>query len=132
MRVEADHVAEELAGSLSDLNGSAEPMIRDILGWLGPGGSSMNARQWLASTLNTFGQDVTAQSYHKLKTDMLTGGIVAKPMQTWVKIAQRMKTEPKAVAPPKDTIADKRERMRKSAEAAEAKYKAQQQWGNRG
>jgi hypothetical protein len=131
LRPEIDDRPDESAGELAGLNGSAELMIVDIHQWMEPPATKANARQWLAGTLRTFGQDVTGQSYHKMKTDMLTGGIVAKPMQTWIRIAQRMKSEPKAAAPPKDTVADKRERMRKSAEAAEAKYKAQQQWGKR-
>lgn len=131
LRPEPSDEPEEHAGELAGLNGSAELMVDDILRWLEPPATKVNARQWLASTLRTFGQDVTAQSYHKLKTDLMTGGLVAKPLQAWSKIAQRMKAEPKAAAPPKDTAADKRERMRKSAEAAEAKYKSQQQWGNR-
>jgi hypothetical protein len=119
---------DEVAAELSGLNGSAEPMVRDILGWLGPRGEITNARQWLTSTLHTFGEDVTAQSYHKLKTDIATGKLIASPIHTWTRIAQRMKAEPKTAAPVKDTPADKRARIRQHVEAEAAKMKSEKQW----
>ena len=131
-REETDQVAEELAGSLAGLNGSSEPMISDILGWMNCG-DKRSARQWLATTLHTFGQTVTAESYQKLKTDIAEGVVIARPLQTWSKIAQRMKADPKsAAASTKDTLASKRERIRKHMQEVEAECRAkQQQWGNR-
>lgn len=104
--------SQELAG----LNGSAEPMIDDILSWLNPPATRTNARKWLAGTLRTFGQDVTAQSYHKLKTDMMTGGLVAKPLQTWVTIAQRMKAEPAKPTRPEKGISRLKEKFLRAGE----------------
>jgi hypothetical protein len=119
---------DEPAGELAGLNGSAELMIGDIQQWLEPPATKANARQWLASTVRTFGQDVTAQSYHKLKTDLVTGGLVAKPLQAWAKIAQRMKAEPKsAAAPAKDAQPTRRERIRGYVEEAQAKLRAEKQ-----
>lgn len=83
-----DNPARELAG----LNGAADPMLVDILGWM-PGAQLINARQWLGRTLQTFGNDITAESYHKLRTDMDAGKTFAWPLQVWSKIAQRMKAD---------------------------------------
>jgi len=68
-------------------------MISDILGWMGSG-TEVNARQWLATFVQQFGQETVRNSYMKLKTDVLSGSIIAKHLQTWTKIAQRMKAEP--------------------------------------
>jgi hypothetical protein len=111
---------------LAGLNGAADVMLSDILGWMNCG-DKRSARQWLSTTLHTFGQVVTAQSYHKLKTDLAEGLIVSRPLQTWTKIAQRMKAGPasradKGAAPTEDG----RGRMRRYLEEAAAK---QQQKG---
>lgn len=83
--------ARELAG----LNGSADPMISDIVGWM-HGGDEKAARNWLAAMVSQMSQDTVRRSYLKLKTDLAEGALIAKPLQTWTKIAQRMKAEPKA------------------------------------
>lgn len=113
------------AGELAGLNGSAELMVADIQQWLEPPATTANARQWLANTVRTFGQDVTAQSYHKLKTDMLTGGIVAKPLQAWAKIAQRLKAEQQKAAdpPPPPQKPSRRAHFAKLVEEAAAEQK---------
>ena len=79
--------------ALAGLNGSADPMLADIVKWM-PGGTEANARNWLASIVSQLGQEAVRNSYVKLKTDLATGSLIAKPLQTWTKIAQRMKSDP--------------------------------------
>jgi hypothetical protein len=95
---------------LAGLNGAADVMLSDILGWQNCG-DKRSARQWLSTTLHTFGQAVTAQSYHKLKTDIADGLIVSRPLQTWAKIAQRMKAEPASDAKPAKGISRLKEKF---------------------
>lgn len=127
-REEADQVVSELSG----LNGSAEPMLEDIIAWMN-GGDLRGARNWLNSTISMFGQDVTKASYHKLKTELAEGQIVSRPLQTWSKIAQRMKAEPRSAgSPAKDAAVSRRERIRKHVEETEEKMKSEKQrWGGR-
>ena len=81
-------------GALAGLNGAADLMLKDVMGWM-PGGDPITARRWLNTTLHTYGQDVTRESYQKLVTDIASGMVIAQPLQTWSKIATRMKQEPK-------------------------------------
>lgn len=119
------------ANGLAGLNGSAAAMIADIVAWLNYG-DERNARQWLTTTLHTFGQRVTAESYQKLKTDIAEGAVIARPLQTWSKIAQRMKADPKSVAAPKDTSGAKRERIAQWAREEEERLKAEKsKWSAR-
>ena len=86
-------------GVLAGLNGSAEPMLRDIAGWMN-GGDESAARQWLATQISLYGQRIVCDSYAKLKTDLAGNGsqLIARPLQTWVRIAQRMRDEPARTA----------------------------------
>lgn len=110
-------VREGLAG----LNGSADPMISDILAWMGSG-TEFNARQWLSTFVQQFGQEVVRNSYMKLKTDLLSGSLIAKPLATWSRIAQRMKAEPPERGSRDDTPKEtRRDRMRRYIEEAQSK-----------
>lgn len=115
--------ASQQASGLAGLNGSAEPMICDVLAWMGSG-TEFNARQWLSTFIQQFGQDVVRNSYMKLKTDLLSGNLIAKPLQTWSKIAQRMKAEPPRredhAEAPKET---RRDRIRRHIEKAQSHQK---------
>lgn len=84
-------IAEKLASSpVEDI---AEVMITDIVKWMN-GGDRTSAAAWLATTTRTFGQEATTQSYHKLKTDLLTGSVVSRKLQAWSEIARRLKSNP--------------------------------------
>jgi len=85
-------------GVLAGLNGSAEPMLRDVLGWM-HGGTQSSAEQWITNTAHQYGQAVVRDSYVKLKTDLATGFITGNPLRTWVAIAQRMSREPPKSTP---------------------------------
>ena len=73
----------------------SEEMISNIAKWANM--PEANSAQWLASTIATFGQTATVESYHKMMSDKLQGAVVAKPISTWSKIAKRMKDEAEAV-----------------------------------
>ena len=88
-----------LAGS-DDL---IDQMVADALRWLGPPSTASNAREWLANTFRAYGDDVTVESYHKLKTDMARHNRIAQPIATWMRIAQRMKAERGVQAPACDS-----------------------------
>jgi hypothetical protein len=88
--------SEAARGELAGLNGSADLMIQDLVGWLYHG-DDRNAAIWLAGTVKLFGHDVTRDSYAKLKADIASGQIIARPIQAWTKIAQRMKAAPASV-----------------------------------
>lgn len=122
---------DQIVGELSGLNGSAEPMLCDVIAWMN-NGDMRAARNWLSTTISTFGQDVTKASYHKLKTDIAEGQIVSRPLQTWSKIAQRMVSDPKAGAV-QAKQPTRSERVRAVVEETQAKLKAekQQQWSGR-
>lgn len=99
MREQTNQVSEDLTGSLAGLNDLAEQMVADAHRWLGSPSSVANAREWLANTMRTYGEDATTESYHKLKTEMLNGKLIANPIATWMRIAQRMKSERGVKAP---------------------------------
>ena len=111
---------QEDAGELAGLNGSVDPMLKDILAWM-PGGDVANARDWLSRMIQINGPDVVKNSYQKLVTDITTGSMVSKPLQTWGKIATRMRDEP---APPRSAPTEsRRERIRRMAEETEAQIR---------
>ena len=74
----------------------AEAMISDIIGWM-HGGDRKSAENWLANTTKTFGNDATRESYHKLKTDLLTGSVISRKLQAWSEMARRYKANPAPV-----------------------------------
>ena len=111
-----DNPARGLAG----LNGSADPMISDIVGWM-YGGDEKAARNWLSAMVSQMGQDTVRKSYLKLKTDLAEGALIAKPLQTWTKIAQRLKAEPAAQSGNGAVAETRRDRIRKHIEEAQAK-----------
>lgn len=74
------------------MNGMAVSMIGDVQRWM-VGGDERSARTWLANTSRTFGAEITKRAYQKLGTDMAEGNPIARPLQTWGAIAQRMKAE---------------------------------------
>ena len=111
-----DNPARGLAG----LNGSADPMISDIVGWM-YGGDEKAARNWLSAMVSQMGRDTVRKSYLKLKTDLAEGALIAKPLQTWTKIAQRLKAEPAAQSGNGAVAETRRDRIRKHIEEAQAK-----------
>ena len=105
------------------LNGAAAAMLSDIVGWMNAG-DEQSARQWLKTFVSTHGQDVVKQSYLKLKTDMLEGSIVARPLAVWSQIAKRIKSDPaKAAAAPPPNNEDRVERMKRRAAEQLAKQR---------
>lgn len=86
---------EHAGGALAGLNGSAAPMLRDIVAWMN-GGDEPAARSWLATQTALYGDRAVRDSYAKLKTDLACSGSrsIAKPLQTWCRIAQRMRDAP--------------------------------------
>lgn len=96
---------EETASKLASLN-VADEIVQDLIEWV-PGFDDKSARNWLAGTVRTFGSEVVQQAWHKLKTDMATGSVVARPIQTLTSICQRMKAQgviakPANSTPPKE------------------------------
>jgi len=79
------------------LAGPIDPMIADLIGWMSFG-DERTARQWLSNTIRACGQEPTNDAYAKLKTELATGSLIAHPIQTWSKIAQRMRDEAKRKA----------------------------------
>lgn len=95
--------AEEPDSLLAGSNDLIDQMVADAHRWLGQPTTIADARRWLANTLSAYGDDVAIESYHKLKTDILTGKRIANPIPTWSRIAQRMKAERSAQAPASDS-----------------------------
>jgi len=115
--------SEGLAGSLSDR------MIAAVERWGGM--TTLNARQWLRSTVELFGQAATAEAFHKLETDMSTGMIVSRPINAWTSIARRLKAEgaPKAAGAPlydEDAVARKLAEMKAHSARLRAESVARQ------
>jgi uncharacterized protein YdaU (DUF1376 family) len=79
---------------LASLNGSADMMIADVRKWMN-GAPEQNAQNWLSTHITIYGPDVVKDSYAKLGTDLASGKLIAQPIQTWGKIAQRMRDERK-------------------------------------
>lgn len=67
-------------------------MVESIIGWA-PGMNQTEARQWLVSSARIYGQDPLRASYHKLKTDLITGQIIGHPLRAWGAIAERLRAE---------------------------------------
>ncbi len=82
------------SGGLAGLNGSADPMLSDIVGWM-VGGDRQSAKNWLTSFLSQYNQDIVRESYFAVKTDIAEGKLVSQPLRLWAKIAARIKAEPK-------------------------------------
>lgn len=82
----------EMPAGLPSPEDALGEMIASVASW-GCGMPEANARQWLATTVRTFGQGPTARAYHKLKTDLATGSLISRPLQTWTAIAMRMQAE---------------------------------------
>ena len=78
---------------MAGLNGAADLMISDIVAWM-HGGDQRAARQWFSTMLSLYGQAIARDSYAKLKADLASGSLVARPLQAWVAIATRLKDEP--------------------------------------
>jgi len=118
------HIAskQEDAGELAGLNGSADPMLADIVSWMN-GGDISNARQWLSRMIGINGADVVKSSYQKLVTDITDGKTISAPLQTWGKIATRMRSEPQAMRGTAQSGESRRERIRRIAEETEAKIR---------
>jgi hypothetical protein len=83
---------------LAGLNGSTEPMVADVIRWMNAG-DEKSARSWLVGTVAAYGQDVTKDAWAKLRTDIATGSLIAQPLQTWSKIAARMRDDRKRAPP---------------------------------
>jgi hypothetical protein len=69
-------------------------MIADVRKWMN-GAPEQNAKNWLSTHITIYGPDVVKDSYAKLGTDLASGKLIAQPIQTWGKIAQRMRDERK-------------------------------------
>lgn len=76
----------------SGLNGSAEPMLRDIARWM-HNGDERGARMWLGDILGQFGKDIVRNGYTNLKTNMAEGNPVAHPLRYWTRTMQTMKAK---------------------------------------
>lgn len=100
----------------------SQVMITDIVSWV-HGFDRSNAEQWLLSTTKAYGSDITRQSYHKLKTDIVTGSVIARKLQAWCAIAKRMKSDPPK--PAADVIPFKTSPELQQTAAIFAKIKAQ-------
>lgn len=94
---------EQDAEGLAGLNGMAVSMIGDVQRWM-VGGDERSARTWLANTSRTFGAEITKRAYQKLGTDMAEGNPIARPLQTWGAIAQRMKAEAQSTQAKKSAL----------------------------
>lgn len=80
--------AREEGGGLGILNGAAEPMLEDIIRWM-VGGNEIAARSWLANNIKQYGAVAVKNSYADLKTHILEGQTIARPLIYWTRIAQR-------------------------------------------
>lgn len=76
---------------LAGLNGAADPMLKDVIGWMA-GGDEQCAREWLGKQVAIYGETAVRDSYSKLSTDMASGSkrLIARPLQTWCSIAARL------------------------------------------
>ena len=123
--VTSEELASKLASSMPDeietttevvgLNGAAGPMLADIRGWLGSGGDA-NARQWLSTFVLMHGEEVVKASYLKLKSDILSGSLISKPIQTWSTIATRIKRDPPKTGKPERGISRLKEKFLRAGE----------------
>ncbi len=107
---------------LAGLNGSADPMIADIVGWM-TGGDRQSAKNWLSTFLGQYAQEVVRESYFELKTQLADGKIISRPLQVWSKIAARLKATPRQKAAQEAPKESTRESILRFAEQAEAKLK---------
>jgi uncharacterized protein YdaU (DUF1376 family) len=85
-------VEQDAGGVLAGLNGSASPMIQDIIGWM-HNGDERSARSWLQTQITTFGVTATKESWAKLKTEIAEGGVFAHPLRAWSGIARTRKSD---------------------------------------
>lgn len=99
---------------LASLNGAAHPMVNDIVGWMANGDREA-ARTWLVNSMHIYGSEIVADSYAKLKADLMTGKLIARPLQAWAAIAARMRKEPKGQEPT-ESRSDRIARFVKEAE----------------
>lgn len=87
---------------LAGLNGSTAIILRDVVTWANM--PERNAKNWLATTVSAYGPEVTKAAHQKLKTELASGSLIAQPLATMSRIAQRLKTEgvgkPKAAFKP--------------------------------
>ena len=74
---------------LAGLNGAAYSMIESVRGWLG-NSDEKSARQWLGTTIDSFGEDATKAAFQKLQTEIAEGKTFARPLQVWSASARRM------------------------------------------
>ncbi len=79
---------ERLAGQ----GGVADLMIRDVVVWMN--GDEKCAREWLTNQVGIYGEKVVRDSYAKLRTDLASGKIITRPLQTWCSIAGRLHGQP--------------------------------------
>ncbi len=108
---------------LAGLNGSADPMITDIVGWM-TGGDRQSAKNWLSTFLGQYAQEVVRESYLDLKTQIAEGKIISRPLMVWSKIAARMKATPRQKAAqeaPKESTRESIRRFTEEQLAAQAK-----------
>ena len=113
---------------LAGLNGSADPMISDIVGWM-TGGDRQSAKNWLSTFLGQYAQEGVRESYLDLKTQIAEGKIISRPLMVWSRIAARMKTQrPAANAAPIQSES-KRERKSKQFQlAVNCSLRKRKQW----
>lgn len=84
---------------LAGLNGgAADPMIKDIVGWMGGGSDERNAREWLSKMIAINGESVVRDSYSKLLTELASASssgrrLIAQPLRTLCGIIARMRAD---------------------------------------
>lgn len=75
---------DRLAGS----GGVADLMIKDAAAWMH--GDEKCAREWLTTQIAIYSEQIVRDSYAKLATDIASGKIITRPLQTWCTIAGRL------------------------------------------
>lgn len=122
---------EERKEELASTNASREEksadiaadMVASIREWSPTLVNDREAHTWLRSQILIYGKKPTFEAYHKLKTEILTGGIFASKLQGWCVIAKRLQDEAEAKAAAKAKPKQKSDFM-KMLEAKSAKYEA--------
>lgn len=75
-----------------------EQMLDDICVWqrLIPDKERNRARQWLLTTIGSFGEGPTRTAYQQLKTRLFQREVIADPIRFWSRVAQAIKDSPQS------------------------------------
>jgi uncharacterized protein YdaU (DUF1376 family) len=117
--IEKEEVASPPATQdvLAALNGSAYPMLESIAAWM-PSMGDTAARQWLSTTVRTYGEDRTKDAFVSLSTRIAEGQTITHPLRMWSKLAAdppRSAANPPARGKPqldKETLKAQRDKIR--------------------